>query len=49
MPENLKGRDHSKYLGVDGRIILEWILRKWGGKMWTGCIWFRVGTNRGLL
>jgi len=26
--ENLKGRDHSKELGVDGRIILKWILRK---------------------
>jgi hypothetical protein len=24
--ENLKGRDHSEDLGVDGRIILEWIL-----------------------
>jgi hypothetical protein len=26
--ENLKGRDHSEDLGVDGRIILEWILGK---------------------
>jgi hypothetical protein len=25
---NLKGRDHAEDLGVDGRIILEWILRK---------------------
>jgi hypothetical protein len=25
--ENLKGRDHSKNLGVDGRLILEWILK----------------------
>jgi hypothetical protein len=26
-----------KYLGVIGRIILKWILRKWGwGRMWTG-------------
>jgi hypothetical protein len=24
--ENLKGRDHLEYLGVGGRIILEWIL-----------------------
>jgi len=23
--ENLKGRDHSEYLGVGGRIILDWI------------------------
>jgi len=26
--ENLKGRDHSRDLGVDGRIMLEWILWK---------------------
>jgi hypothetical protein len=26
------GRDHSEYPGADGRIILEWILRKWGGE-----------------
>jgi hypothetical protein len=33
---NLKGRDHSEYLGIDGKIILEWILGKKGGKVWTG-------------
>jgi hypothetical protein len=26
------GRDHSAYPGVDGRIMSEWILRKWGGE-----------------
>jgi hypothetical protein len=26
--ENLKERDHSEDLGVDGNIILEWILGK---------------------
>jgi hypothetical protein len=25
---NLKGRDHSKDLGVDERIILKWFLKK---------------------
>jgi hypothetical protein len=25
---NLKGIDHLEYIGVDGRIILEWILGK---------------------
>jgi hypothetical protein len=26
--ENLKGRDKSKDLGIGGKIILEWMLRK---------------------
>jgi len=26
--ENLKGIDHSEDLGIDGKIILEWILGK---------------------
>jgi hypothetical protein len=26
--ENLKGRDHLVDLGVDGKVILEWILGK---------------------
>jgi hypothetical protein len=34
--ENLKGRDHSKDLCVDGRIILESILGKQGVKVSTG-------------
>jgi hypothetical protein len=38
LSEKLKARDHSKDLGVDGRIILEWILGKYGEKVWTGCI-----------
>jgi len=28
--ENLKGREHSEDLGVDGKIILEWILGEMG-------------------
>jgi len=27
-------RDHLEYLGVDGRIILKWILWEVGGKVW---------------
>jgi hypothetical protein len=27
--ESLTGRDHAEDLGVDGKIILEWILVKW--------------------
>jgi hypothetical protein len=47
--ENLKGRDHADDLGVDGKIILEWILWKEGGTLWTGFIWLRIGTNGELL
>jgi hypothetical protein len=36
--ENLKGRDYSEDLGIDGRIILECILGKEGRKVWTGYI-----------
>jgi hypothetical protein len=43
--ENLRGRNHSEDLGVDGGIILEWILGKWGGKVWTGCILLRMETG----
>ena len=30
--------------GVDGRIILRWIFRKWYVGAWTGSIWLRLGT-----
>jgi hypothetical protein len=47
--KKLKGGDHSVDLGVDRKIILEWMLEEKGGKLWTGCIWLRIGTNGGLL
>jgi len=35
--EDLKGRDHSEDIGLDGKIILKWILGNKKGKMRTGC------------
>jgi len=37
----------SDDLGVDGRIILEWILGKYNEKFWTGCVWLRIATSGG--
>jgi hypothetical protein len=36
--ENLKGKNHSETLDVDGKIILEPILEKLGGKTWNGFV-----------
>jgi len=30
---------------LDGRIILQWIFRKWDIGLWTGLSWFRIGTG----
>jgi len=27
------------------RIMLDWILEKYGGKVWTGSIWIRIGIS----
>jgi hypothetical protein len=43
-----EGRDHSEDLGVDGRIILKFILGKHGLGMWIGFVWLSTGTGDGL-
>jgi hypothetical protein len=47
--ENLDGRVHLEDHSIDGRKILEWILGKQGGEVWTGCIWLRIGISGRLL
>ena len=33
---NLRERDHLEHPGIDSRIILRWIFRKWEVGVWTG-------------
>jgi hypothetical protein len=35
-------RDHWKYPGVDGRIVLKQILRKLDVGLWTELSWLRI-------
>ena len=44
-----EGKNHLKDPGVDGRIILKLIFRKWDVGIWTASIWLRIETGGGLL
>jgi hypothetical protein len=42
---NLRKIGYLKKPGVDGRIILRWIFRKWVVGVWTGSICLTIGTG----
>jgi hypothetical protein len=46
---NLKERNHLGDPGLDGRIILIWILNKWDVGVWNGLIWLEIGRGRRYL
>ena len=46
---NLRERDHLDDPGVEGRIVLRCIFRKWDVRVWTESSWLRIGTGGGHL
>ena len=43
------GKKHWEDAGVDGRIILEFSLKRAVGKAWIGLIWRRIETSGDIL
>jgi hypothetical protein len=46
---HLSERDILEDPGLDRRIMLRCIFRKWVGGAWTGSIWLRIDTGDGHL
>jgi hypothetical protein len=43
------GKNHLEDPGVDGRIIIRCIFRKWVVEAWSGSSWLRIGKGGGHL
>jgi hypothetical protein len=42
-------RPLGKPMRRDEKIILEWILGKYAGKVWAGCMWLRIRNSDGIM
>jgi hypothetical protein len=36
-------RDHLEDMGVDRRIVVTWLFKKWDGEAWNRLLWARIG------
>ena len=45
----MRERDHLGDRGVDGKMILRWIFRKWDVGVSTGSSWLKIWTGGGHL
>jgi hypothetical protein len=38
-------REHKELLGINRKLILKYIFKKWNKEAWTGLIWLRIGKS----